>query len=217
MIKNKNTGTTLSKENTRDKILLTACELFAEKGFNGITHREIGKAADVNPALINYHFRSKQKLYEEVVEYCFQKSFETHPTNIKESISVEDKIVTYVRSRINSVLDNGPGGWFPRLIHNEMSNQNEISNYIRDNYIKVRKKEFTKLIAEYLNQPANELIVKTTVFNLSSQWILLNIARKHGKLFFNSQQPSADEIKKRVDHIIDFIIGGLRHVKNSCK
>ena len=57
-----------SQETTREKILAAATEIFAAKGFLRATVREICAKAKVNLALVNYHFESKEKLYEAVVE-----------------------------------------------------------------------------------------------------------------------------------------------------
>ncbi|WP_345766167.1 MULTISPECIES: TetR/AcrR family transcriptional regulator [Chryseobacterium] len=56
----------ISKE---ENILFAAEKLFAEKGFEGTSTREIAKAANVNISMISYYFGSKEKLYEKLVEY----------------------------------------------------------------------------------------------------------------------------------------------------
>ncbi|MDR6515794.1 TetR/AcrR family transcriptional regulator [Chryseobacterium camelliae] len=56
----------ISKE---ENILFAAESLFAEKGFEGTSTREIAKAANVNISMISYYFGSKEKLYEKLVEY----------------------------------------------------------------------------------------------------------------------------------------------------
>src|SRR6516165_1548595 len=55
-----------SEENTRDKILSAAGEVFAEQGFDGATIRAITERAGVNVAAVNYHFRDKAELYTRV-------------------------------------------------------------------------------------------------------------------------------------------------------
>jgi AcrR family transcriptional regulator len=53
-------------DGTRDRILRTAERLFAERGFNGVSVRELAAAAQVNIASIGYHFESKEGLLSEV-------------------------------------------------------------------------------------------------------------------------------------------------------
>lgn len=51
---------------TRERILDSAELLFAEKGFHAVSVRDITRAAGVDVALVNYHFGSKQLLFETV-------------------------------------------------------------------------------------------------------------------------------------------------------
>lgn len=52
----------------KEKILEAAEELFAEKGFEGTSVRDIAQKADVNIAMISYYFGSKEKLLEALIE-----------------------------------------------------------------------------------------------------------------------------------------------------
>ena len=51
----------------RERLLEAAARLFAERGFDGVTIRQIAAAAGVGHAGVNYHFRSKSELYGEVL------------------------------------------------------------------------------------------------------------------------------------------------------
>lgn len=53
----------------REHIIETALELFAEKGFEGASIRDIAEKASVNVAMVNYYFGSKEKLFEKIIEY----------------------------------------------------------------------------------------------------------------------------------------------------
>ena len=52
---------------TKNKILDAAEHLFADKGFNGTSLREITSLAEVNLAAVNYHFGSKKELIKAVM------------------------------------------------------------------------------------------------------------------------------------------------------
>jgi len=56
---------------TKTRILDTAEKLFAGKGFHGTSLRDITKDAGVNLAAVNYHYGSKDALFEEVFRRRF--------------------------------------------------------------------------------------------------------------------------------------------------
>lgn len=55
-------------EATREKLLTAARQAFAEKGYAGASVRDIAAAASVHPALVAYHFGSKQGLFQRVID-----------------------------------------------------------------------------------------------------------------------------------------------------
>src|SRR6266508_3928942 len=59
-------------EHTRHSIIKAAVDLFAERGFDGASVRDIVAKARVNQAAINYHFKGKDGLYLEVLKVAFE-------------------------------------------------------------------------------------------------------------------------------------------------
>lgn len=64
---------TVAKPATRDLILDTAERLFAERGFFGVSVRDITDAAGLRLASVNYHFGTKDDLLKEVVSRRFRE------------------------------------------------------------------------------------------------------------------------------------------------
>ncbi len=56
------------RRSTRDKILDAAEAVFADKGYNGASTRDIAAAADANLGMIPYYFGSKENLLKEVIK-----------------------------------------------------------------------------------------------------------------------------------------------------
>ena len=57
---------------TEEKIKQAATKLFIEKGFAATRTRDIAAEAGINLALLNYYFRSKEKLFDVVMEESLQ-------------------------------------------------------------------------------------------------------------------------------------------------
>jgi len=57
---------------TRADILSAARRVFAQRGFDGTSVREVAEAAGVNKAMIYYHFKDKVDLYRSVLSDSFE-------------------------------------------------------------------------------------------------------------------------------------------------
>jgi AcrR family transcriptional regulator len=53
--------------NTREKLIETAGRMFAERGFDGVSVRDIVRAAGANLGAVTYHFGGKEALFVEVI------------------------------------------------------------------------------------------------------------------------------------------------------
>ena len=58
----------MANDNTKTRILETAGEVFAEKGYEAATVRDICERAGVNVAAVNYYFGGKESLYVQTLE-----------------------------------------------------------------------------------------------------------------------------------------------------
>ena len=63
-------------ENSKTRILEAATTLFAKKGFDGTSIREICKKAEVNLCMISYYWGGKQELYQGIIDDLLEKQVE---------------------------------------------------------------------------------------------------------------------------------------------
>ena len=90
-----------AEQDTRTAILSAARNVFARRGFDGASTREVAELAGVNNAMIYYHFKDKVRLYRAVLSHSFSE-FERiweHPI-FDSSASSRKKIRTYVEGLI---------------------------------------------------------------------------------------------------------------------
>lgn len=67
-------GEAEQKQSTKSALLNSAADLFAQRGYDAVSTREIAERAGVNLALIQYHFGSKAKLFLETVHLLTEGS-----------------------------------------------------------------------------------------------------------------------------------------------
>ncbi len=92
-------------------IMNHAIALFAAKGVAGTSIRELAQDANVNVAMINYYFGSKEKLVEAIIEdkvtYMKDRIEEVHANNsLSEIEKIDILIVDYVSRKLAGVTFN---------------------------------------------------------------------------------------------------------------
>ncbi|HEV8514288.1 MAG TPA: TetR/AcrR family transcriptional regulator [Cyclobacteriaceae bacterium] len=107
---------------TEEKIKVAARKVFLRKGFSATRTRDIAEEAGLNLALLNYYFRSKQKLFEEVMKEKIQTLLQTLiPVLNNPSTSLEEKIDLIVSNYIEVLLANSD---LPIFVLNELRKEN---------------------------------------------------------------------------------------------
>ena len=92
---------------TEEKIREAAKKVFLQKGYAGTRTRDIAEEAGINLALLNYYFRSKQKLFEVVMLEKIQKLlFSLLPSIHDETSAIEEKIDLIVSGYIDVLTEN---------------------------------------------------------------------------------------------------------------
>ena len=93
-------------EYTRQSIIKAAVTLFAEKGFQGSSVRDIITKARVNQAAINYHFKGKDGLYLEVLKTAFEKLTENAGFDAEKlkALSREEALRSFVSQQLRPLL-----------------------------------------------------------------------------------------------------------------
>src|SRR4051794_4834505 len=91
---------------TRQRLVETAGEVFAERGFRAATVRDICKKAGANVAAVNYHFGGKEGLYAEVLRFAHTCAMTKYPPDmgLKPKATARERLHAFVRSFLFRVL-----------------------------------------------------------------------------------------------------------------
>ena len=107
---------------TEEKILEAASKVFTEKGFAGTRTRDIAEHAGINLALLNYYFRSKEKLFEQVMKAKILLLFgQILPIITNEKTTLEEKI-DLASEKYFEILSRNPN--LPLFVISEIQKKN---------------------------------------------------------------------------------------------
>ena len=107
----------IAQTQTSDLILDAAERLFARQGFTATTIKQIGKEADVNPALLYYYYDSKETLYRAMLQRILGQLLARGSDAIERATSHADRIRAFVRAQARLLADHPH---FPQLFVREM-------------------------------------------------------------------------------------------------
>jgi TetR/AcrR family transcriptional regulator len=110
------------EQDTELRILNTARKHFIQKGFSATRMQEIADEAGINKALLHYYFRSKEKLYQEIVSRTLQKAIPRFISAMAMKGSFWEKTERLVDTYISTILENPD---LPIFIMSELSQKKE--------------------------------------------------------------------------------------------
>ena len=102
---------------TQEKLFAAAIPLFAEKGYAGVSIRDIAKAADVNVSSISYYFRGKEGLYHAIIESHIATI--SKAISSAEGLSPEERLKHYAKA-ISEIHTKKP--YVIRFVQSELVN-----------------------------------------------------------------------------------------------
>ena len=92
-------------DNSKNRILAAATTLFAKKGFDGTSIREICKAADVNICMISYYWGGKQELYQGIIDNLIENQIEYSKSFLDLNKNPYDMTKEECRELLSEVMD----------------------------------------------------------------------------------------------------------------
>ncbi len=135
----------LSAEDRRESIIDAAKQLFAQRGFHGVSIDEIVKKVGVSPAILYRHFKSKDELYEAVLHEfsCTRESYVE--TVVKDDTGFENVLRGMTRVFVTSIVNQ------PDLLKTELHSLLEGSMASQEFFLN-RWKSFTDYIEYNLTE-----------------------------------------------------------------
>jgi AcrR family transcriptional regulator len=112
----------------RTKLMEAAGPIFAERGLEGATGKEIAERAGVNAAAVNYHFGGMEGLYEAVLLEARTRlvASEALAEVMTGPGSAEDRLRALIRLVVRAALERGSGSWSLRLLSREAANPSAV-------------------------------------------------------------------------------------------
>lgn len=197
---------------TRERLLEAAAPLFAEHGREGVSIRDIAARAGVRHGCINYHFRSKDELYREVMlRYCLPDGRELLLRELPEDLGPEAareifrRVVQSIVAAETQPLDPIRAG----LLREQMARPEGPDEVLFEKVIRPNQRALTALIARAFPAVTDERELVLCTLNVASQCIFLRLARPVALKILGVDEFDAELTEKIAERIVATALSGL--------
>ena len=97
--------------NREEQLLAIACKLFANRGYQATSLRDIAEAANITKAALYYYFPNKEALYERVVLESLQSLNEQVSAAVANAKGPTQRIRAFMEASALVMQDNGRDKW----------------------------------------------------------------------------------------------------------
>ncbi|HUI61865.1 MAG TPA: CerR family C-terminal domain-containing protein [Steroidobacteraceae bacterium] len=197
---------------TRQQLLEAAGRVFAEKGFDAATGKEICRRAGANAAAVVYHFGGMEQLYAAVLVEARGRlvSLEKLTAVVAGERTPEEKLAAFIGLLVRALAGPASQSWAARLIGREIVAPPKGFDPHADHDMPSRARLLKSVVAEITGLPVEHPVVaRAAVSVLAPCAMLLLVDRKRlDRAFpaFNIRPETAEDIIRQMTH---FALAGL--------
>jgi TetR/AcrR family transcriptional regulator, regulator of cefoperazone and chloramphenicol sensitivity len=196
-------------DDCRIRLLATAGEVFAEKGFEGATVREICKRAKANIAAINYYFRDKERLYIEAVKQAACGLPEAQTRSWPPGTPPAQKLRTFIRVMVSHLLDRDKPVWHSRLMMHELAQPTAACAELVRDYIAPTAAVLMEILGELLPPNTPRWKQFMTGFSIVSQCLYYVQNKPIAQLLVGEEEFREFDEERLAEHIAQFSLAAL--------
>jgi TetR/AcrR family transcriptional regulator len=201
----------MEKDNSTEEVIKNAArKVFTLKGLDGARMQDIADEANVNKGLLNYYFRSKEKLFTIIFDEAFNALFSETSNILNSENSLQEKIVQIIKNDSVTILKNP---FLPLFVLNELSkNQHLIEEKLNNSPVKLILKNFSKQVESEVKKGTIRNVNGEELFiNMTSMIMFPFIGKNLFQTLFNRNDKSFEAlIIKRQVEVAEFILASIR-------
>ena len=186
---------------TKAKIFSEAVALFAEKGYNGVSMRELSERTQVSKPTIYYYFGSKEGIYTTLMQAVLNYNLEAFQAIVRRKIPIKEKITEMTKLRFSQVRQHPNVAKFFLFLFTTPEKLPFIKDFV--NEALQRRKLLTDLIKEGISSGE---FGPTANPELAAEIYVATITHYTWKQLNNDNQLLTDQL---AEEIVNLLFKGL--------
>lgn len=203
---------------TREKLLSAAADVFMEKGFRDATVSEICLRAGANISAVNYHFGSKEALYQQAWRHSYAELVSVHPLDggVSPDASAEERLSGHMRALIGRISDENNRDFY--ICQMEIANPTGLLEEIVKVELNPQREKTQSLVRELLGPGTTEqqvVFCETCVISMCiNPMSMRRVRQREG----NTDKPRVEyDLEAFADHAVRFALAGIEEIRGRNK
>lgn len=200
-------------ETTKRRLLEAGGQVFAERGFEHATVREICRRAEANLASVNYHFGGKDALYAEVLAYGGQQAVDAFPPDLGlgATPSAEEQLHAFIYSFLCRFLKTDQRtSWYATLCARELIVPTKALDRVVRQIIQPLAERLQAIVRQLLKPRRSNGEIRQHALSIVGQCLLYHHSRAVLERLYGPQRYDEAHIQRLADHITRFSLAALR-------
>ena len=198
----------------RERLLDAAGAVFAERGFDGATIREITRAAGVNVAAVNYYFRDKDELYAATLRHAHTAACDL-PYDREASMDAEERLHAFVENLLRRFLDPRRPRWHGQLMAREMAEPTRLFDQVVEEAFRPKCAWLQRALADLCGANFSSAELDYVATSIIGQCTFYRQNRAIIQRLFPALFAPDDLVPRLARHITDFSLAAVRHMRPS--
>jgi AcrR family transcriptional regulator len=200
----------MARDDARNRIIDAAGPIFADKGFENATVREICQQAGVNLAAVNYYFGDKERLYVETIKRAHQPDGELEgllewPPGTPPGTKVRE----FIRAMLTRML-SPRAPWHRQLMMREILNPTFACRELVRVYIRARFGQLLEILKEILPPDVPAYKCHQIAFSIVGQAMHYHVAGEIVTVLVGEDQRAKHyQIEQLAEHIAQFSLAAM--------
>ena len=198
------------ENDTRERLVQAAGEVFGEHGFYAATVRQITDRAAVNVAAINYYFRDKSELYAACLRAAHCSCMEAAGEWECESHDPDERLQHFIDRMVRRLLHPDRPKWHHAIISREMLEPSGALDHMVEEGIRPDLRELETIIGELTGGDLPQDRVSMLGFSVVAQCLFYLQNRPIIERLYPRFRKSPPSVEQLVEHIHAFSVTAIR-------
>ena len=195
---------------TKEKIFDVSIELFAAKGFDAVSVREIARGVGIRESSIYNHYPSKNAILDDIFQYFEKELIKMRPPEAQDPAKLNELTLDVFRERVNrtlNILKTPKMAKIFQISSSEQFRDERAKKIILHTLIK-EPQQFTEKVLEKMVENKTIIPVNPKILSVEFQYPLFSLFLEY--LLLTSEDSDTIAVEEVISNHVDYFLDTIR-------